>query len=160
MQFQTNVLSRMLRLAGTVALVTMSGAALADGHVYNIDNPTYREECGSCHVAYPPQLLGTASWKSVMDGLAKHFGSDASLGEKPARDISAYLAANASRRDRFGGVTQRITETRWFRHEHGEEISPAVWKNPKVKSAANCEACHIQAGQGDYSERTLRVPRG
>ena len=147
-------------LAGVAAAVLLAGVARAGEHVYPLRSEKYKVECGgSCHVAYPPQLLGAASWRGIMDGLEKHFGSDASLDPKAAREIADYLDANAGRGKKARGDSLRITEAGWFQHEHGEELSPAVWKNPKVKSAANCEACHIQAAQGDYSERTLRVPR-
>ena len=121
----------------------------------------YKSECGACHVAYPPALLPEASWGRLMGSLDKHFGSDASLDARSAREISDFLGANAGTRKKVAGEagTLRITETRWFRHEHGEELSPAVWKNPKVKSAANCEACHTRAALGDYGERSLAVPR-
>lgn len=146
-------------IAGTATAVLVAGLARAEGHVYPIVSEKYKAECGaSCHVAYPPQLLGAASWKGIMDGLAKHFGSDASLDGKTAKEITAYLEANAGRGKKTGDGL-RITEARWFRHEHGEELSPAIWKHAKVKSAANCEACHLQAAQGDYGERSLRVPR-
>ena len=29
-------------------------------------SPTYRAECGSCHVPYPPQLLPAESWRALM----------------------------------------------------------------------------------------------
>ncbi len=40
------------------------------------ENPLYSEECGACHLAYPPSLLPQASWRGIMDGLADHFGED------------------------------------------------------------------------------------
>jgi hypothetical protein len=40
----------------------------------------YRNECGSCHVLYPPNLLSdTSGWKEIMDGLHNHFGENAEL---------------------------------------------------------------------------------
>ena len=95
-----------------------------------------------------------------MSGLDKHFGSDASLDPAAAREIGAFLEKNAGGR-RYEASAKpilRITETRWFRHEH-DEVSERVWKNPKVKSAANCAACHIQAESGNYSEHNIRIPR-
>jgi nitrate/TMAO reductase-like tetraheme cytochrome c subunit len=52
----------------------------------------------------------------------------------------------------------RITETRWFKHEH-DEVSDRTWRNLKVKSASNCGACHAFAAQGKFNERDIRVPR-
>jgi len=121
-------------------------------------NPAYQAECGSCHVPYPPQLLPAQSWQQLMGRLDRHFGSDASLDAKAHDEISRYLAANAGRRAAPAGPEPRITETRWFRKEH-DELSASIWTSAAVKSAANCDACHTKAADGDYSKRTRRVPR-
>lgn len=121
-------------------------------------NPTYKAECGSCHVAYPPKLLPAGSWQQLMQRLDRHFGTDASLDAKAQEEISRYLAANAGRREPPPGAEPRITETRWFAKEH-REVPATLWKGTAVKSAANCGACHTRADDGDYSERTLRLPK-
>lgn len=120
----------------------------------------YKDECGSCHVAYPPRLLAAADWRTIMAGLARHFGSDASLEPVQAKEIAAFLAANAGRREQ-GGSEPRITTSAWFRREHRDGhdgLTAALWKSPAVKSPANCAACHRQAADGDFGERSLRLP--
>jgi Dihaem cytochrome c len=32
-------------------------------------DPTYAQECGSCHMAYPPSLAPGLRWVAIMDGL-------------------------------------------------------------------------------------------
>jgi len=108
-------------------------------------DPSYKAECGSCHVAYPARLLPPASWQRLMAGLDRHFGSDASLEAGTHEEIRRYLAANAGRRAPPPGAEPRITATRWFRKEHQGEIPPA--KNP-----ADCTACHAGAEQGNYDD--------
>ena len=95
-----------------------------------------------------------------MSGLGKHFGSDASLDPAAAREIGALLDKNAGSRkqEASGKPLLRITDTRWFKREH-DEVSDRTWKNPKVKSAANCAACHIQAESGNYNEHNIRIPK-
>lgn len=122
-------------------------------------NPTYKAECGSCHVPYPPKLLPAQSWRDLMARLDRHFGSDASLDAKTSEEISRYLAANAERRDAPPGAEPRITETRWFHKEHDQEVPATMWKSAAVKGPANCAACHTRADDGEYSERTLRLPK-
>lgn len=140
------------------AAVLFVDAAHAESKQFRLDHPRYVEECGSCHVAYPPQLLSAESWRAVMNGLDRHFGTDAAIDAAAHADIAAYLAANAGTPRKFGATAKRVTETRWFAREH-DEVPAHVWKRPDVKSAANCGACHTQAERGDYSERNLRVPR-
>ncbi|GAB4115391.1 MAG: hypothetical protein Fur0014_17710 [Rubrivivax sp.] len=125
--------------------------------------PAYKAECGACHVAYPPALLPADSWKRLMVGLDRHFGTDASLDAATARTIAAWLEANAGtyrkvRREGAAPPEDRITRAAWFRREH-DEVPAATWKRADVKSPANCAACHTQADQGDFSERQIRVPR-
>ena len=132
-------------------------AAHAESHRYAVDNAVYRAECGSCHVAYPPALLGADSWRAIMQGLQQHFGTDASVSDAKRTEVTAYLVG-ASGGKRSAATPLRITESQWFRKEHAE-IAVATWKLPVVKSAANCEACHRQANSGDFSEHSIRVPR-
>jgi hypothetical protein len=124
-------------------------------------NAAWREECGSCHVPYPPGLLPQASWRTIMAGLDKHFGENAGLAPETAAEISAFLAANAAdagRAQDVGAVPLRITETAWFRREH-REIGSAVWKRPAVGSPANCGACHREADKGVFNEHGVKIPR-
>lgn len=123
-------------------------------------NGKWKQECSSCHIAYAPGLLPAESWRKVMAGLDKHFGSDASLDAQDSKEITAFLVDNASNRWSAPTAPLRITESAWFKSKHdSHEINPAVWKNPKVKSAANCQACHTTAESGDFSERNIKVPR-
>lgn len=146
-------------LMSTAVAVLLSASVLADKRIAAVSNPTWKAECGSCHVAYPPTLLPADSWRSLMSGLEQHFGVDASVDAKTGAEIGVFLQNNAGRNR--GASTKpllRITETTWFRHEH-DEVAASVWKNPKVKTASNCTACHTGAEQGNYSERGIRLPR-
>jgi len=122
--------------------------------------PAYSRECGACHIAYPPALLGAASWQRVMADLGRHFGADASLDAATTREVTDWLVAYAASGRRAAGAPppERITRSAWFVHEH-DELSASVWQRPSVRSAANCAACHPQAEQGDFNEHRVRVPR-
>ncbi len=148
--------NRLLLLCG---LLLASDTLLADGPRLPRElDKTWLEECGSCHIAFPPSMLTADNWRRMMGGLDKHFGANASLDPEPAAKISAFLERNASRRgERNAASTLRITDTRWFVHEH-DEVSPATWRDPKVKSAANCAACHTDTDRGLYNERNIVMP--
>ena len=108
-------------------------------------NATYRAECASCHVPFPPGLLPASSWQQLMTRLGRHFGSDASLEPKVHAEISAYLAAHAGRRAAPAGPEPRITQTRWFVKEHRKEI-------PAGRNPADCASCHKGADNGIYED--------
>jgi hypothetical protein len=118
----------------------------------------WQKECGSCHMAYPPGLLPAANWRKMMSGLDKHFGADASLATSEQAEITDFLVKHAGPGRRVGADVMRISETPHFVKEH-REIAAPVWKRPAIKSAANCQACHPKAAEGDFSERQVRIPR-
>ena len=162
-------LQRFLRrlTAGLVAGSALVSAAWADdGSPRTPLLPQYAQECGGCHLAFPPALLPAASWQRLMDGLPRHFGTDASLDAATTRELSAWLAASAlnpdkgrkQRRDPTPPPEDRITRTAWFLHEH-DEIAPAVWQRQAVGRTSNCAACHTGAAQGRFSEHDVRIPR-
>lgn len=143
-----------------ILIAAPTAQASGSGEAFNATNPKWKAECGSCHIGYPARLLPAASWKSMMAGLDKHFGTDASIDAASAAEILAFLEKNASRRkpENAAKPQLRITETRWFRSEH-DEVPARLWKDPHVKSAANCAACHTKAESGDFAEHNIRMPR-
>lgn len=133
-------------------------------------DPTYRAECGGCHLAYPPGLLPAASWERIMMGLGEHFGDDASLQTATAERVGRFLQANAADGNGWGRSARiarslggelpplRITDTRYFRRHH-EQIPPKrVLSNPEVVSYGRCDACHPAAARGDFDEHAVRIP--
>jgi nitrate/TMAO reductase-like tetraheme cytochrome c subunit len=152
-----------IRIALPVLLVALALPAHADN--YSLPkNAAFEEECASCHMAYPPQMLDANSWRAVMNGLSKHFGSDASIDEKRRIAITDFLVAHSGgrktgdTRDAQGKPLLRITETARFDKKH-REIAAATWQRASIKSPANCTACHAQAAAGDYNERSIRIPK-
>ena len=128
-----------------------------------VSDPVVGEECGSCHLAFPPSMLPASAWKRMMGDLANHFGDDASVDPAKNELITRYLTENAADTggQRYGrklnkGITAqnaplRITELpAWIRKHH--EVSASEWKSKKVGSKANCVACHIDAERGYYED--------
>jgi hypothetical protein len=122
--------------------------------------PKYAQECSACHVAYPVGMLPAASWQRIMGSLGKHYGTDASLDDASAREIGAWLKANAGtyRRASEAPPQDRISLSTWFVRTH-DEVAAATWKRASIGSAANCSACHTTAAEGNYSEHKVRIPK-
>jgi len=120
----------------------------------------YRNECASCHLAYPPALLPLTSWSRLLGGLDKHYGVDASLEPAEVLDISKWLEplAGTYKKVRAEPQEDRITKAAWFVREH-RKIEAEVWLRPSIKSAANCAACHTTAEQGNYNDNFVRIPK-
>lgn len=118
----------------------------------------YRDECGSCHVAYSPQLLPRPEWARVLGDLEHHYGVDATLDPATLQSIERELGVARTATPAAGQPLPRITTQPWFRHEH-DEVGAATFRSPAVRSAANCGACHVDAGRGDFDEDHIRIPR-
>lgn len=148
-----------LATAATLAL-SLTGNAWADRSYAVAPNAKHQQECGACHVAYPPGLLPAASWQHLMANLGKHFGTDASLDDAATREISAWLKANEGTGRRGGeeAVQDRITKTNWFVRKH-DEVSAATWKRASIGSPSNCSACHADAAKGNFNEHQVRIPK-
>jgi cytochrome c553 len=145
-----------------VSATTLCPVAQAESAVRAPVSASYTQECASCHMAYPAGLLPAASWQRLMGGLNQHYGVDASLDAATTKSLSAWLIHNAGtgKRARIEPPNDRITQADWFLREHNNrEIPSSVWKRPSVGSAANCNACHANAAQGDFNEDQVRIPK-
>ncbi|MEX8513079.1 MAG: diheme cytochrome c [Leptothrix ochracea] len=169
-------MNHMLPTLLVVALMGLGPQAWADYHDHDDEGqhrtssatllPAYQQECGSCHIAFPPNMLPAASWTRLMGTLGKHFGTDAAPDAAVTKQISRWLQAHAESRDtdRHGRtapaapVEVRITQTAWFQHTH-HEVPATYWKRASIKSPSNCTACHGGADQGDFDEHRVRIPR-
>lgn len=130
-----------------------------DGKPFAPGNQKWKEDCGSCHVAYAPQLLAADDWQKLMGELDKHFGANAVLDVKENKEILDFLQHNAGTGERFSASSLLISDTPWFKLEH-REISGNTWRDPAVKSPSNCVVCHYNAERGDWSKHGIRVPGG
>ncbi|MBK5970147.1 MULTISPECIES: diheme cytochrome c [Thiorhodovibrio] len=136
--------------------------------------PAYLEECGSCHLAYPPGVLPADSWKHILapESLANHYGDDAWLPEDLVAEVRDYLMANgadtsARIRERAFAVPgaarsdaslPRITETPYFIRKHNQVPARLVTDNPEVGSFSQCNRCHIGTDKGVFDESQIDIP--
>ncbi len=151
-------------LATIAATFAMTVAADSkESKAYNIPLlASYKQECAACHMAYPAGMLPAGSWKRLMSGLSKHYGTDASLDAKSLAEISGWLEGHAGTYKRVNEMPpdDRITKSAWFIRKHNDrEVAPAVWKRASVGSASNCIACHTNAAQGSFNEREIKIPK-
>jgi len=143
--------------------VAFVGRALAD-------DPLWREECGSCHLAFLPNLLPARSWKLIMAGQGEHFGTDLSLDVPTAAAMLAFLVRNAAENSPTEAAFKinrsippdasplRVTETPYWVAKH-RDIDAADWQLPLVKNKSNCAACHLDAVAGTFEDAAMRIPR-
>jgi len=131
-------------------LIFASSPVFAEGGLGAATDPQTIEECGACHMVYPPKLLGAKSWQTLLTNLDNHFGEDASLDAATQKHISNYLMINAGRHRE---TPDRITQLSWFKREH---INRRNWKSlldrKKLSNGSNCIACHKGAEKGYFED--------
>lgn len=161
--------NRVLIWLAAASFALASAIAFGDDRLAPAGDTTYVQECGGCHLAYPPGLLPARSWNRLLDGLDDHFGENAELAA-PARDhLRAYLAHNAAdnaanKRSRRivdsldGAAPLRISETPYIQRKHRELPAGAIDANAKVKALGDCAACHRQAQQGVFDDDNVVIP--
>ena len=130
-------------------------------------DPTYAQECGSCHMAYPPSLASGLRWIAIMDGLSNHFGEDASLEPGLTSRIRSYLTMNAAEkwdtrvaRELHGSNPQdplRLTATPFWILMHWG-IPDRVFKSRAVGAKGACEKCHSDASTGRFDPQDINIP--
>lgn len=128
----------------------------------------YADECGSCHLAYPPGFLPARSWQALMGGLADHFGDSAEVDAATAQQLTRWLVTNAAEsgshrrsakilRSIRGTTPLRPSRTPYLLSKH-DEIDPAVFRRTSITSRANCAACHRGAERWAFDDDDVKIP--
>ena len=139
---------------------------------YEAEHPLFVEECASCHTLYPPHLLPKRSWKKIMATLSDHFGDDASLDEADRVSIEKYLLANSaehSTKEAAYYIARSLEEKKndiiaiskspYWVQKHAS-VKKSLFDSPKVKSRANCKACHEKFENGLIEDNLIALPEG
>ena len=153
-----------------IAGVATAGLAALPGRLVppvGLD-PVFAEQCGACHLAFPPSLAPAATWAAILGDLQHHFGADASLSADQAAQIRAYLAAQSADHwdtlpSHLLGVpapegSRRITDTPGWRRSH-RRIADATFAASPVDGRSDCAACHADAATGAFRPQEIAIPR-
>ena len=136
---------------------------------YALLHQDFSKECGSCHITYPPFLLPKSSWKLMMSDLENHFGDDASIDKGTNLSILSFLeknsAENSTHKAAFkilkslkeNNSTIAITKTPYWEKKH-KNIDKDIFARAKIKSQANCKACHTDIENGLIENHLINIP--
>jgi len=134
-----------------------------------VNNPTYSENCGSCHFVYQPGLLPASSWNKILNDLETHFGEPAIIDQNSLKTIAEYLTSNAADSSpteksvkimkSLGKQTPlRITEIPYIQKKH-HEITQDILARKSIGSLSNCSVCHKTAEKGFYDDDGVVIPK-
>ena len=121
----------------------------------------YIENCSSCHVPIPAQVLPTQSWQEILNNTQNHYGVALPTSVRvTASLIWTYLEEYSRPIDSEEVVPQYVTNSRYLRALH-----PQV-ELPQPSSHQTCTTCHPLATKLDYrtlsdvSEKTPSLKEG
>ncbi|WP_253188369.1 diheme cytochrome c [Leptolyngbya sp. 'hensonii'] len=115
--------------------------------VYQLGQQLYLETCASCHIAIPPALLPSETWRQLLSD-PQHYGRRIELPVDPGRLlIWQYLRDYSRPQIEEEELPYRIRDSRYFKALH-----PRV-KLPRPLNLSTCVTCH--PGSGQYNFRSL-----
>lgn len=108
----------------------------------------YLEKCSACHLALPPEVLPSESWRQILTNPQDHYSVSLDLITPEILSIWGYLR-DFSRAIADGEAEPyRVADSRFFKALH-----PRV-EFPETPSPRNCATCHSRAAEFDF--RSLR----
>lgn len=128
--------------------ITTSGPVDPVPSRYQLGQELYLENCATCHIAIPPQVFPTETWRQLLQD-PQHYGQKLRLLVDPPRILVwNYLRAFSRSQPKDEEVPYRVTNSRYFQALH-----PRV-KLPPSTSLSSCVTCHPGTAQYDFRQLT------
>ncbi len=116
---------------------------------YKLGKELYLENCASCHVALPPEVLPSETWRRLLLEPEQHYGQQLKPLIGPTLLVMwEYLRTFSRPQAQKEQVPYRVSESRFFKALH-----PRVKFTEKV-SIGSCVSCHPGAAQFNYRSLT------
>ncbi|AFZ20373.1 diheme cytochrome C [Allocoleopsis franciscana] len=116
---------------------------------YQLGKELYLENCASCHVPLPPEVLPSETWRRLLLEPEQHFGQQLKPLIGPVLiTMWDYIRAYSRPEEAKKPLPYRISESPYFKALH-----PRVKFSQTVKPAS-CVICHPGAAQYNYRRLT------
>jgi hypothetical protein len=116
---------------------------------YQLGKELYLENCATCHIAIPPEVLPSESWRRLLLEPEQHYGKQLEPILGPSRLILwEYLKAFSRPLIEKEKIPFGVSESRFFKALH-----PRV-KLPKPVRPASCVTCHPGVAQFNFRSLT------
>jgi hypothetical protein len=111
---------------------------------YQLGQEIYLENCGSCHIALPPQVMPTQTWQGLLQD-SEHYGIQIPLLKDPNRlMLWNYLQVFSRPVSEEEPIPYRMAQSRYFKALH-----PLV-NLPRPLNPISCATCHPQADNFNF----------
>ncbi len=116
---------------------------------YQLGQQLYLENCSSCHIPIPPQVLPTQTWQQVLQD-TQHYGVQLPpLVDPPRLIIWNYLQRYSRPLLQYEEVVPyRVNRSRYFKVLHPEVAFP------QPVTLEGCVSCHPGANQNNFRKLT------
>lgn len=116
---------------------------------YRVAQELYLENCSTCHLAIPPGVMPTETWKKLLEKPTDHYGQSLNnLIRITQVSIWQYLSAFSRPLSTDEPIPLYVGQSRYFKALH-----PRV-QFPEPPSHKTCISCHPGAKQYDYRSLT------
>jgi hypothetical protein len=125
------------------------GAQEGDLSKYRVGAQLYVENCGTCHIALPPEVMPTQTWQVLLQD-PNHYGAQLqNLPQGVLLEAVWEFMRDFSRAKASTELTPyRLSQSRYFRALH-----PGV-EFPTGIRPTGCIDCHPKANVGDFISLT------
>jgi len=114
---------------------------------FQLGEELYVENCSTCHIALPPAVLPTQTWKNLLED-PQHYGAQLKpLVDPPRILVWKYLLTFSRTQLQDEETPYRLKDSRYFKALH-----PRV-NLPRPVQIGSCISCHPSAN--DYNFRRL-----
>ncbi|MCF4966627.1 cytochrome C [Nostoc sp. CMAA1605] len=111
---------------------------------YQLGQELYLENCSSCHIALPPAVLPTQTWKNILEE-SQHYGVNIKPLLDPSRNLVwRYLSTFSRSHLKDEATPYRVSNSRYFKALH-----PQV-KLPQPLQISSCVSCHPSAKEYNF----------
>ena len=129
---------------------------------YKAQNSDFAHECAQCHTLYAPFMQTSDKHEKIMANLENHFGDDASIDDETNEKILEFLRQNSAEKSDSKWAIKfaknddiAITSSPFWQKAH-ENLDKEIFKRDKIKSKANCAACHENIEKGLISKALIK----
>jgi hypothetical protein len=137
-------------LALTISANGTTPSSLSTGTVdviptkYQLGQTLYLENCSTCHIALPPAVFPSQTWRDILAD-SQHYGREIQTLVDPPRTLVWKYLSNFSRQQLADeGTPYFLNKSRYFRALH-----PGV-KLPNPIKVDSCVSCHSRAQDYDF----------
>ncbi|NDJ20534.1 cytochrome C [Nostoc sp. B(2019)] len=111
---------------------------------YQLGQQLYVENCSTCHIALPPAVLPTQTWKNLLQD-SQHYGAQLQpLVDPPRILVWKYLSTFSRTQLKDEETPYRVNNSRYFKALH-----PKV-NLPRPVQIGSCVSCHPSASEFNF----------